>query len=139
MNKTIEKANLRGLPQLYLVEIERATGHRIPAVSPTEVLEAGDVLWFTGVLESVASLRKIPGFSINLYSKSFSKSSLLGLVPHGDQVNKLKRSTQASRLVEAVLAPTSIMVRSCQKWSFHGGSRWARRSEKVDFGLDFTQ
>eukprot|EP00210_Caulerpa_lentillifera_P002468 g2366.t1 len=93
VNKTIEKANLRGLPQLYLVEIERATGHRIPAVSPTEVLKAGDVLWFTGVLESVASLRKIPG-----------------LVPHGDQVNKLKRSTQSSRLVEAVLAPTSVMV-----------------------------
>lgn len=76
MNKTIEKANLRGLPQLYLVEIERATGHRIPAVSPTEVLEARDVLWFTGVLESVASLRKIPGLIKNLNFTSYYKSSV---------------------------------------------------------------
>lgn len=58
---TIEAAGLRGLPQLFLVEIERATGKKIAAVSPQEVLHGGDVLWFAGVLESVASLRKIPG------------------------------------------------------------------------------
>ena len=39
----------------------RALGHSIPAVSPEEELEGGAVLWFAGVLESVASLRKIPG------------------------------------------------------------------------------
>ena len=93
MNKSIEKAGLRGLHQLYLVEIERRTGHRIPAVSPTEILEAGDVLWFSGVLESVASLRKIAG-----------------LVPHGDQVKKLNHSHQERRLVEAVISPISVLV-----------------------------
>lgn len=58
---SIEAAGLRGLPQLFLVEIERATGKKIAAVSPQETLHGGDVLWFAGVLESVASLRKIPG------------------------------------------------------------------------------
>lgn len=64
-NLSIESAGLRGLPQLFLVEIERETGKRIPAAAPEEVLYGGDVLWFAGVLESVASLRKIPGQSYN--------------------------------------------------------------------------
>lgn len=118
MNKSIEKAGLRGLPQLYLVEIERTSGHRIPAVSPTEILEAGDVLWFTGVLESVASLRKIAG-----------------LVAHGDQVKKLNHSKQERRLVEAVISPISILV--CVMRFFVatlGVNRSAKQSEKVALG-----
>ncbi|GMH35609.1 hypothetical protein BSKO_03477 [Bryopsis sp. KO-2023] len=92
-NCSIEKAGLRGLPQLFLVEIERVTGQRIPAASPEEVLQGGDVLWFAGVLESVASLRKIPGLN-----------------PFGNQVNKLQQNKLERRLVQAVISPQSRLV-----------------------------
>eukprot|EP00803_Ostreobium_quekettii_P006321 evm.model.scf_164.7 EVM.evm.TU.scf_164.7 scf_164:94260-120106(+) len=95
VGKTVEKAGLRGLPQLFLVEIERTSGRRIPAVPPDEKLQDDDILWFAGVLESVASLRKIPG-----------------LAPYGDQVEKLTQSRLDRRLVQAVISPLSSMVGS---------------------------
>lgn len=57
--KTIEKAGLRHLPGLYLVEIERA-GHVLPAVAPDEILQGGDGLVFVGVVDSVTDLHRIP-------------------------------------------------------------------------------
>ncbi|MFM7107333.1 MAG: SLC13 family permease, partial [Planctomycetaceae bacterium] len=47
--RTIEEAGLRHLDGLYLMEIDRG-GHVLPAVGPTERLEAGDRLVFVGVI-----------------------------------------------------------------------------------------
>jgi hypothetical protein len=58
--KTIEAAGLRGLPDVFLVAIERNTT-TLHAVAPSEVLLAGDILWFAGSAEGVITLRKIPG------------------------------------------------------------------------------
>ncbi|RZU98061.1 SLC13 family permease [Spiribacter vilamensis] len=60
IGKTIRDAGLRHLPGLFLAEIER-DGQVIPAVGPTERLQAGDRLVFVGVLESVVDLHKMRG------------------------------------------------------------------------------
>lgn len=59
--KTVESAGLRGLPQLFLVEIERFNYRSISAPSGNEVLREGDILWFAGELEGIRSLTKIKG------------------------------------------------------------------------------
>ncbi len=60
VGKTIEQAGLRGLPNLFLSEIERA-GALLPAVAPEEKLEGGDRLFFVGMLESIVDLQKLRG------------------------------------------------------------------------------
>ncbi|MDE0621198.1 MAG: SLC13 family permease [Bryobacterales bacterium] len=59
---TIESAGLRGLPGLFLFEIERG-GLVIPAPGPETTLRAGDRLGFTGVLDSVVDLQRIRGLA----------------------------------------------------------------------------
>ncbi len=60
VGKSIERAGLRGLEGLFLMEIDR-DGHVIAAVAPSERLEAGDRLVFVGVVDSVLELQKIRG------------------------------------------------------------------------------
>ena len=57
---TIEAANLRSLPGLYLFGIERGSV-MLHAVGPDECLQEGDLLHFAGVLESVVDLTRIRG------------------------------------------------------------------------------
>ena len=45
--KTVFRSGLRQLPNAFLTSIDRG-GSTIHAVSPDEVLEEGDVLWFAG-------------------------------------------------------------------------------------------
>eukprot|EP01026_Neomeris_dumetosa_P046441 TRINITY_DN3953_c0_g1_i4.p1 TRINITY_DN3953_c0_g1~~TRINITY_DN3953_c0_g1_i4.p1 ORF type:complete len:658 (-),score=101.78 TRINITY_DN3953_c0_g1_i4:389-2092(-) len=90
---TIERAGLRGLPQTYLVTIEREDGTTIHAAPPDEVLKENDILWFVGAMESVTTLRKIPG-----------------LVLYGDQVQKLNVDRLERRLVQVVISSKSVMV-----------------------------
>ncbi len=92
VGKSIEEAGLRHLPGLYLSHIERA-GNVLPAVSPDQVLSAGDRLAFVGILESVVDLRKIRG-----------------LVPATDQVEKVSAARPMRTLVEAVVSRNSPLV-----------------------------
>jgi len=60
VGKTVEEADLRDLPGLFLSRIERE--HTIlGAVSPHERIHAGDVLVFVGQLDSVVDLQQIKG------------------------------------------------------------------------------
>lgn len=54
-NKTIEKAQLRNLEGLYLVEIRRES-ESITAVSPGEVIRNNDILVFAGNTETIADM-----------------------------------------------------------------------------------
>ena len=63
VGKSIQDAGLRGLPGLYLVEIDRA-GEILPAVSSNIVLMAEDRLIFAGVVESVVDLQRISGLRL---------------------------------------------------------------------------
>ena len=63
VGKTVEAADLRHLPGVYLTRIERE-GRDIPAPGPEETVLEGDLLWFTGVLDSVRDLRNIRGLEM---------------------------------------------------------------------------
>ena len=90
--KSIEAAGLRQLPGLFLVEIER-NGYIMPAVSPHELLQAGDRLVFVGVVDSVVDLHRVRG-----------------LVPATDQVYKLGGPRQDRCFVEVVLSNRGPLV-----------------------------
>lgn len=57
---TVEEANLRNLPGLFLVEIDRGT-RLITPVSPDQSLLSGDILVFAGVLTTIIDLQRIRG------------------------------------------------------------------------------
>ena len=60
VGKSVEAADLRNLPGLFLSRIERGNDSMV-AVSPKEIIRAGDVLVFVGRLESVVELQQIKG------------------------------------------------------------------------------
>jgi di/tricarboxylate transporter len=89
---SIEKAGLRSLPGLFLIEIERE-GAILPAVEPRERLEVNDRLIFVGAIESVVDLHRIRG-----------------LVPATNQVFKLEGARKDRSFFEAVLSDTCPLV-----------------------------
>ncbi len=60
VGKTVEAAGLRQLEGLFLVEINRQR-HILTPVSPDEVLLAGDLLVFAGVVSTIIDLQRIRG------------------------------------------------------------------------------
>jgi di/tricarboxylate transporter len=92
VGESVENAGLRHLPGLFLAEIDRQ-GAVIPAVSPREILQAGDRLVFVGIVESVVDLKKIRG-----------------LVPPDDQSGKLASSHIQRCLIEAVVSDRCPLV-----------------------------
>jgi di/tricarboxylate transporter len=86
IGKSVEQAGLRQLPGAFLAEIERGPTV-LPAVAPTEKLQAGDRLLFVGVVDSVAELLR-----------------LRGLVPAPEQVFKLNAPRPERRLFEVVVS-----------------------------------
>jgi di/tricarboxylate transporter len=92
IGKTIEEAGLRGLPGLYLAEIERH-GRVLPAVASTERLWSDDRLVFVGVVDSVLDLQKVRG-----------------LRPATDQLFKLDAPRSERCLIEAVVSNKCPLV-----------------------------
>ncbi len=90
--QTVERAGLRQLPGLYLIEIDR-DGQVLPAVSPNVELRERDRLVFAGIVESVVDLQRIRG-----------------LVPATDQVFKLDAPRTNRSLVEAVVSESCPIV-----------------------------
>lgn len=92
IGRSIEQAGLRGLPQLYLIEVDR-DGEIIPAVSSNIELHANDRLVFAGVVDSIVDLQRFGG-----------------LRPATDQVFKLDESRHNRILVEAVVSDTCPLI-----------------------------
>lgn len=93
VGKTIEAAGLRNLPGLFLIEIDRGD-QLITPVTPNDVLQANDRLVFTGVVETIADLERIPG-----------------LAPSADLSYESEPQRRAQRqLSEAVLSRTSPII-----------------------------
>jgi di/tricarboxylate transporter len=93
IGKSIEEAELRHLPGLFLIEIERR-GKAIAPVAPGETIDPRDRLIFTGVAASVVDLQKIKG-----------------LVPATDTHYRVDEEGEGERrLYEVVVSPTSPLV-----------------------------
>ncbi len=93
IGKTVQQAGLRNLPGLFLIEIDRHH-EAITPVSPTDNIQAGDHLIFTGVVTTIADLERIPG-----------------LVPTADITFETHPAARANRqLTEAVLSRTSPLI-----------------------------
>lgn len=60
IGQSVEKAGLRQLPGLFLIEIDR-NGTVLTPVGPDDVIQSGDQLIFTGIVSSIIDLEKIPG------------------------------------------------------------------------------
>lgn len=90
---TVERAGLRHLPGLFLVEIGR--GEKVIApVQPDEVLQTDDILTFTGVVATIIDLERIPG-----------------LVPVADVEYAERASERREKaLCEAVVSETSPLI-----------------------------
>ena len=89
----VQEAGLRHLPGLFLIEIVR-NGHTISPVGPQEIVRAGDILTFTGVVSNIVELERIPG-----------------LVPVADDHYETRAPAQRGRMLcEAVVSPTSPLL-----------------------------
>lgn len=98
--QTIEEANLRNLPGLFLVEIDR--GERlITPVGPGEILRAGDILVFAGVLSTIIDLQRIRGL------EPAAPEELLRSLPGG----------RNRPMVEAVVSASSPLIGQTVKGS----------------------
>ena len=92
VGKTVEKAGLRHLPNLYLAEINRSN-HILSAVGPSTQLQDGDQLRFVGGVDSILDLQRING-----------------LQPATDEVFKLESPRKERVLIEAVVSNTCPIV-----------------------------
>ena len=90
--QSVERAGLRQLPGLFLIEIERE-GQIITPVRPDDLLQTHDRLLFTGIVSSIIELERIPG-----------------LVAIDDTEAELSNRTSSERrMVEAVISGSSSL------------------------------
>ena len=97
VGQTIDEGGLRHLDGVFLVELERR-GRRLTAVTPSELLEAGDRLTFAGNIGRVLDLQRIPGL-VSAEERHFPDG--------GDRVQR--------RFFEAVIAEGSSLAGSTLK------------------------
>ena len=102
IGKSVEQAGLRNLPGLFLIEISRPD-EIITPVTPADVIREGDRMVFTGVVQTIADLERIPG-----------------LVPAADMTYEFHPAQRTQRrLTEAVLSRTSPLIgRSVREANF---------------------
>lgn len=93
VGQTVEQAGLRNLPGLFLIEIDR-DGEIIGPVAPRERILGGDRLVFTGVVDTIVDLKRIPG-----------------LVAAGEATYQVSSQAQRGRMLcEAVVSATSPLI-----------------------------
>ncbi|MFA6239676.1 MAG: SLC13 family permease [Candidatus Hydrogenedentales bacterium] len=93
IGQRVEQAGLRHLPGLFLIEILR-NEQVITPVGPDQLLEEGDILTFTGVVNTIVDLERIPG-----------------LVPVADEGYEARAAARRGNvLCEAVISSKSPLV-----------------------------
>jgi di/tricarboxylate transporter len=91
--QTVEEANLRSLPGLFLVEIDRAD-LLITPVRPEQRVREGDILVFAGVLSTIIDLQRIRGL------EPAAPGDLIDSLPGG----------RSRPMVEAVISASSPLI-----------------------------
>jgi di/tricarboxylate transporter len=93
IGRSVESGGLRHLKGLFLVHIERR-GHVVGPVPPTEIIERGDRLVFTGVVSTIVDLKAIKGLEPVEFQENSLWSGRMGDL----------------RLFEVVVSPSSPLV-----------------------------
>ncbi|WP_261131479.1 SLC13 family permease [Bacillus sp. Marseille-Q3570] len=112
LNQSVQKAGLRDLKGLYLIEIIRGE-ERISPVRSTTIIQTGDRLIFTGLISTIADLQNIKGLSLETGSdleledlKNGSIQLVEAVVSHQSSLlaKTIKQSQFRSRFDAGVLA-----------------------------------
>ena len=90
--KSIAEAGLRGLTGVFLFEVQRGN-ETFPAPDETFLLQANDILYFSGLVETMPMVYTVPG-----------------LEPEDSQLAKVTGRLRNRVLVELVVAPNSPLV-----------------------------
>jgi di/tricarboxylate transporter len=106
VGKSIRNSGLRELPGLYVYSIERRL-KRLSPVSPDEVIEANDILGFSGVVGTIIDAQKIRGLEPVDHQSSIEDTNKADEVP---DLLALPRS--GNQLCEAVISLTSPLIGS---------------------------
>ncbi len=102
--KTIEKAGLRNLEYLFLVEIQR-DGSILAPVGPRDVIKDGDILVFSGDVKYVSLLKGFDGLKIS-DEKISTKNIIEAIItPESNLVDtRVKNSNFRSKFNAAIIA-----------------------------------
>ncbi|EGK72861.1 TrkA-C domain protein [Methyloversatilis universalis FAM5] len=103
IGRSIEQNRLRNLEGLFLLEILRE-GRLISPVAPTEVIEAGDVLIFTGEIDKVQTLQRFDGLQVfGMEANALLRSNLLEVVisSQSDLANRTLREVDFRTMFDA--------------------------------------
>lgn len=112
LNHTVEKAGLRDLSGMYLIEIIRGET-RISPVRSTRTIQEGDRLIFTGLISTIADLQNVKGLSLETGShleledlKNGNTELVEAVVSHQSSLlsKSIKQSQFRSRYDAGVLA-----------------------------------
>ncbi|WP_367154838.1 SLC13 family permease [Methylomonas sp. HYX-M1] len=87
IGRSVEQNGLRGMQGLFLVEMVR-DGHLLSPVRPTDLLEARDILLFSGSLDKVQELQRYPGLEIfgNDVDALFADNLLEVVIAHSSEL-----------------------------------------------------
>jgi di/tricarboxylate transporter len=115
VGRTIRKSGLRDLPGLYVYALERGS-ERIVPVSPDERIEAGDVLCFSGVVNTIVDAQKIRG----LEPVDHHSEPAVDVVASGsDSSLPPSQARTGHQLCEVVVSPASPLIgRSVKEANF---------------------
>ncbi|OYY74012.1 MAG: SLC13 family permease [Gammaproteobacteria bacterium 28-57-27] len=81
--RSVLENGLRQIDGLFLAEVVR-TGHLISPVGPQEILEAGDILIFTGEVDKVHVLERFPGLKLFEEEMNIVRTNLVEVVVVAD-------------------------------------------------------
>lgn len=79
VGRSIQDNGLRELEELFLVEIVRGE-HLISPVAPTEFIEAGDKLIFSGAITEVSLLERFPGLRLFAVEEGLLRDNLTEVI-----------------------------------------------------------
>jgi di/tricarboxylate transporter len=101
---SVIKNKLRDLETLFLVEIVRAD-HLISPVSPSEVIEAGDKLIFSGDINHLKALDKFDGLSLFAVDEGLLKKNLTEVIvmPNANVEGKTIKNSGFRSLFDAAV------------------------------------
>lgn len=81
IGKSIKENGLRNLEYLFLSEVLRS-GQVLSPVHPNEILQAGDVLIFSGDIKEIALLQKFKGLELLHVKHDLSKNVVEAIISH---------------------------------------------------------